>query len=369
MPFGASISCAIFQEISNAIHAVIIFRLNRCKTGSKAVTNYLDDFLFIACLKATCNEMVTCFMTLCSEINMPLSEEKTEWADTFIVFLGILLDGIRKLLIIPEEKRIKAINVIKNILMKSKATVKEIQCLTGLLNFLTKVIIPGRAFTRRLYSKIGRTGNQPKKPNLKHYHHIYLDKEFKWDCETWLIFLENVTTSVMCRPFLDKLKFKSARNLDFYSDASLSEKKGFGCVSGIDYTWGQWDPHFIQSCKPSIEYLELYALITGLMIWGDRFKNENIIVYCDNQAVVHMINNTSSSCRNCMVLIRIMVLEGLIYNHRVFARFIPTKSNGRADALSSLDFKWFFHLSPLSACVTPTKLPASIWPPTKIWVK
>ena len=167
MPFGASISCTVFQEISNTIHVVIIFRLNRRRTGSKAVTNYLDDFLFIACFKSTCNEMVICFMTLCSEINMPLSDEKTEWADTFIVFLGILLDGIRKLLIIPEEKRIKAIIAIQNLLMKSKATVKEIQCLTGLLNFLTKAIIPGRAFTRRLYSKIGRTSNQPKKTKLE----------------------------------------------------------------------------------------------------------------------------------------------------------------------------------------------------------
>ena len=46
LPFGASISCAIFQKFSDALQFLI-----EKKTGSipNSVTNYLDDFLFLAC--------------------------------------------------------------------------------------------------------------------------------------------------------------------------------------------------------------------------------------------------------------------------------------------------------------------------------
>ena len=64
-----------------------------------------------------------------------------------MVFLGILLDGEHHILIIPEEKRIRAINELQSVLGKKKATIKELQQLTGLLNFLNKAIVLGRAFT------------------------------------------------------------------------------------------------------------------------------------------------------------------------------------------------------------------------------
>ena len=154
MPFGTSISCAIFQEISNALYHIIMYRLN---SERKAITNYLDDFLFMALIKSLCNNMVNRFTQLCSEINMPLSVEKTELASTLIVFLGILLDGDRKIMIVPEEKKERATFLLQHLLNKSKATVKQIQSIAGLLNFLTKAIVPGRVFIRRMYAKIGRT--------------------------------------------------------------------------------------------------------------------------------------------------------------------------------------------------------------------
>ena len=46
LPFGASISCVHFQSFSDAVAHVM-----RVKTGMENV-NYLDDFLFIALLKA-----------------------------------------------------------------------------------------------------------------------------------------------------------------------------------------------------------------------------------------------------------------------------------------------------------------------------
>ena len=54
--------------------------------------------------------------------------------------------------------------------------------------------------------------------------------------------------------------------------------------------------------NPSIEYLELFALAAGLLTWRDEpeLKNRQITIFCDNQAVVDMINDMSSKCGKCM---------------------------------------------------------------------
>ena len=138
VPFGASVSCALFQKFLDALHFIIEF-----KTKRNRVTNYLDDFLFISWIKSLCNQYVSKFIEICQDINVPISEEKTEWAEEIMVFLGLLMDGRRHLLSILDQKLVKVINTIEQIITKKKATVKELQSLVGLLNFLNHAIMPG----------------------------------------------------------------------------------------------------------------------------------------------------------------------------------------------------------------------------------
>ena len=95
----------------------------------------------------------------------------------------MLLDGIKCIITIPEDKRRRAQNMIDLLLSKRKANVKELEKLAGFLNFLNKAIVPGRAFTRRMYAKFTTV-----KGRLKAHHHIMLDKEFKEDCKVWKTF-------------------------------------------------------------------------------------------------------------------------------------------------------------------------------------
>ena len=142
LPFGASISCALFQHFSNAV----CFLAENRSNAEGAVTNYLDDFLFVAILMSICNAMIADFIKLCEEIGVPISSEKTEWVSKLTVFLGILLNGWTLTLAIPIEKKKRAVDMLSTLLHKRKVTVKQLQSLCGYLNFLTKVIVPGRVF-------------------------------------------------------------------------------------------------------------------------------------------------------------------------------------------------------------------------------
>ena len=105
-----------------------------------------------------------------------------------MVFLGILLDGVSMSPALPIDKRDKALNMLNYFIDKRKVTVKHLQTLTGYLNFLTKVIHLGRVFTRCMYSKYSEI-TQDKSGKFKQYHHVSIDKEFKFDCAVWHEFL------------------------------------------------------------------------------------------------------------------------------------------------------------------------------------
>ena len=109
-------------------------------------------------------------------------------------------------------------------------------------------------------------------------------------------------------------------------DASALENRGFGCVFNSRWFRGDWNPQFIKLQKPSIAYLELFALSAGLLTWAELLCNCRITIFCDNQSVVEMINNLTSNCKNCVVLIRMITLNGLRFNRRVKVKYINQKT-------------------------------------------
>ena len=353
LPFGSSISCAHFQAISDAIAFVV-----QKRSGSENV-NYLDDFFFAAWLLANCNAQIQNFLDVCAEIKFPVSMEKTFWGTTMLVFLGLLLDTKNQIMCIPLEKIEKAMNLINYFIDKEnkKVTVLQVQQLSGLLNFLCRCIIPGRAFTTRFYAMIA--GNK----KLKQHHHVKIREENRLDLLVWRNFLSN--REAFCRPFME-FGIIHADQINMYSDAS--GRLGFGALCETSWSYGAWNPKFLEQFEPSIEYLELYAVAVGILNWIDRFKNRKISLFCDNISTVCMINNASSKCKNCMVLIRLITLWSMKNNVRVFASYVNTKENGLADSLSRLDLLRFRRLGPHmeEAC---TSVPDDLWPVEKIWLK
>ena len=355
LPFGSSISCSLFTKFSEALKHLVEHRLQR----KFVVTNYLDDFLFTAETKEACDDMVRQFLSLCRDISCPVSLDKTEWGQSSIIFLGILLDGIHHCLCIPFDKKVKALNMLRWISNKKSATVKEIQSLSGYLNFLNKAIVPGRAFTRRMYAAYDTT-------KMKQHHHVKISEEFRGDCRMWTRFIVDHESVALCRPFSDTLKVQLAHELNFYTDAS--GVIGYGCSFNERWIQGFWCKKFMSKYKPSIQYLELYALCVALMAWGHLLTNAKYVIFCDNKAVRDMVNHTTSGCKNSMVLIRLIAINNLIFNRRILVKYVETKKNSVADALSRGDFAKFWRLKP-AANKSPDNTPQSLWPLDKIWIQ
>ena len=363
LPFGTSASCRIFQEFSDALKHIL-----EELTGKFYQTcNYLDDILFIEVTERKCNDLVSSFMTVCEQINCPISQEKTEFATQGIIFLGILLDGKGYTLGIPEEKKLKALHMIRQVIARRKITVKDIQKLTGTLNFLGRALIPSRPFMRRMYAKLVDLRDGTRKI-LKPHHHVTLDSEFLNDCKMWELFLVNSQKQLLCRPFIHVEGEKVAKELQFYTDAVANlTSRGFGAFYDGHWIFGIWEREFLESCKPSIQFLELYAFCLAVFAWQEKLKDVQVVLRCDNLSVCNMICNLTSRCQRCMVLIRLLTLNCLQYNRKIFAHHIRTDLNKLADSLSRQAFKVFWRYAPVGTKNYPDPLPSEIWPVKKIW--
>ena len=373
MPFGSSISCAQFQAFSNALKHIIEWKVSFTLQYDipPAVLNYLDDFLFMAISKLLCDGMMTEFLELCSQIGCPISGDKTEWGTTLIVSLGILLNGRNHTLSIPVDKRIKAINLIQFAMDNRKVTIHFRQKLTRTLNFLNRAFVPGRAFTKGMYKRL--TWRDSKGNPLKKFHHVYLNREFIQDCKVWLKFLIEAENTRLCRPFLDLGgDHLGAQILNFMSDASKNLELGMGAVFNARWLMQPWPISFIKKENPSIEYLELYALTAAMLKWRKDFQLRDacVVVFCDNESVLYMVNKLGSNCTQCMKLIRILALESIIWNRKLIVKYIRSEHNILSDSLSRLNLKKFWKHAPEN--MNPdtddmTDLP--IWPMCKIWVQ
>ena len=361
LPFRASIRCSHFQSFSDALAHILEYKLRFWII----LTNYLDDFLFIAYTRSMYNEAMECFFVICGKIQCPFSPKETECVTQYIVFLGMLMNGRTLTLSVPDEKRQKAIKLLNWVIKKKKVTVHIVQKLTGVLNFLTRAIIPGWTFTRNMYNKL-KIKDKEGKP-LKQYHHIMVDSFFRRDCMIWLQFLKDTRNQALCHPFIDVSSFEYATELCFYTDASLNLLYGMGGIFGNSWIVGPWGQEFITKQKPSIEFLELFMLCAGVMIWADRLVNNRYIIYCDNQAVISMVNNLTLTCNQCMKLIRMLTLNNMRYHRRIFVRYVWSEQNILADALSRMNFSKFWKNAPKSMNKLPDSVDQSIWPVDKVW--
>ena len=163
--------------------------------------------------------------------------------------------------------------------------------------------------------------------------------------------------------------FSGTTKLRFYSDTSKNTEFGIGAYFNGKWLFAQWEPDYIVKYDPSIEYLELLALCTAVFTWQQDLANKRVTIFCDNNSVCTMVNNSTSGCKNCMKLIRLLVLNNLRHNSRIFVKHIFGSKNVLADALSRMNFKQFWKHAPENTCTKPEKLPKELWPPSKLWIE
>ena len=268
MPMGCSSSCKTFEMFSTALEWIAQNKLH-----IPYILHLLDDFLIISPSNESCQHQLDTFLMLWSFLGIPMAPEKTVGPSTTLTFAGIELDTVLMEARLPQEKLDKCRDLLSTFLRRRKVTLQKIQSLTGLLNFACTVVVPGRAFLRRLIDLTIAV----RKPHFL----IRLSKDVKEDLVVWQSFLSGFNG----RSFFLADQWKNSNQLELYTDASGA--MGYGAVFGRHWCYGQWPPSW---CHLNIAFLELYPIVLSLHLWGHDMENQRILFFTDNEALVHVIN-------------------------------------------------------------------------------
>ena len=248
-----------------------------------------------------------------------MAPEKTFGPSTILTLAGVELDTIHCESRLPGDKLLKCKQLIAEYLKKKKATLRELQSLTGVLNFACSVVVPGRCFLRRLIDlTIGL-----KRPG----HFVRVFKEVKADLFTWQQFFQEYNGKSF---FLNK-KWENSVSLQLFTDAAGVH--GFGAVFGSHWCYGEWPKEWLGQ---NIAILEFYPIVLSLMLWGDHIRDRCITFFTDNEALVHVINKSTCRDTSLMIFVRKLVLVCLRHNILFKAKHISGFKNTLADALSRL---------------------------------
>lgn len=327
LPFGCSISCALFEKFSTFLEWCV-----RTASHSEDIIHYLDDFCGGGASGVEAQRILASILETFEELGVPVAPEKVEGPSTSIKFLGLIVDTIAMEVRLPEDKRSALQAVIASFIDgKNKSTLKELQSLIGSLNFACRAVIPGRAFCRRLIDAT----RGARKPN----HRIRITEAMKEDLRVWDSFLKTYNGA----SFMFEQSWEDNDSLHLYTDSAGSV--GFGAFFQNSWASGTWPAHW-QDNSPDITFKELFPIALAVEIWGKKFSNKKVMFHCDNLAAVHVINKQTCRSEPLMHLVRSLVLSCLNHNILFRAKHIPGHKNCVADALSRFQWAKFRSLVP-----------------------
>ena len=230
---------------------------------------------------------------------------------------------------------------------RRKVTLQEIQSLTGLLNFACTVVVPGRAFLRRLIDlTIG-----VRKPHFL----IRLSKDVKEDLLVWQSFLSGFNG----RSFFLADQWKNSNQLELYTDASGA--LGFGAVFGRHCCYGQW-PH--SWCYLNIAFLELYPTIDvefnpksrlntfPFILFFTKRQQKYYFMWTKNRLIFEISMSNTQFHKTCFATI---LLNRDVYHYVKYGVLPPPPKIKRIDTPLAIEMRNLIDFDDITTPVSKTK--------------
>jgi len=153
-PFGLASACRMYSCLSNTLGWAL-----QHIVGSGTFCVYLDDFLQINAGKERSVASSQSTLLTFGILDMPLSD-KTDIDVEAIVFLGVGLDSRDETLSITEKRKGNILKSLDTWLTSTTFKTHELESLSGMLSFITRVIRPGKIFLTRVWATLAHCSNK-----------------------------------------------------------------------------------------------------------------------------------------------------------------------------------------------------------------
>lgn len=335
LPFGLRSSCRLWELFAAALH----FMCEELNCGvPHEVVHYVDDFLFVvspAGGEAAAARLLEGALFLCAKLGVPMAPDKVEGPSRCLTFLGIELDAEKLEARLPEKRLTDLHSLIVEWESWTHATIKQLQSLTGLLNFACACVLPGRVYTRRIINfttRMSALKDDEGRLTVKPRHtKCALSPAVKADVAWWREFIQqwNGVSLLYDRNWVE------SDLIELFTDACDT---GFGGYYAGHWIAGAWSPEELDSAqraqRASMPFLELRSLVLAAATWGHLWRKKKITFRSDCGPVVSAIQARRSRTEKQMHQLR--TLDGLAARHGFEYRaiHIAGEANKVADVLS-----------------------------------
>ena len=306
---GAASSAFFCQMATNAITFI------NAEDGYDNV-NYLDD-LGGAEVPEKADEAFDNLGNILQNINIFESKEKATPPCTRCVFLGIQFDSNSMALSITGDRLAEIQELLRKWMSKKSATLKEMQSLLGKLNFAASTIRAGRIFVSRLINAMVNFNNEETTEMP-----TYIQKDIQW----WITYMASFDGVSLIPDYSWKKP-----GATFTTDACLTACGGWDKENFYHKEFPAW---LVQRKDVHINELETMAIIIALKLWGKKVQNSNILLHCDNQPTVDIINTGKARNKFAQQCLREICFITAKLNTVIKVVFTPGVNNSTADKFS-----------------------------------
>ena len=303
--FGWTHGSATFQMVADAISHIMV-------SSGCVINAYIDDFIVVA-PRARAREQYDCLSDLLNTLGVPMNPSKKTSPCETLTCLGIVVNIVDGTLSIAPDKLQSIYETCSQVATKKSLSRKSYQSLLGKLIYIHKCVAPARTFVNRILSLCG---------NNPHKARIQLTQDFFRDIQWFLKFLPTFNGITFFR------KSPILRLGSLHLDA---------CLSGLGAIWN----HRVYSTPiPNftlgIGHLEMWNIVIALRMWGHLWRRFSIQIFCDNLAVVQVMNTHKTKDPFLSICDRNVWLLAASHDILLQVHHVRGKDNAEADLLSRL---------------------------------
>ena len=303
LPFGYRQGSAIFQRVTDAIRFIM-------SQAGHSITNYIDDLVGYG-TPSMAQKSYDHLYHLLQELGFKISEKKLVPPSTKCICLGIEIDTVEFTLSIPPDKLIEITDTCKYWETKHSCSKKELQSLLGKLLYISKCVRSSRFFLNRMLHLLRTTDKSQM---------ISLTPEFKRDLNWFCQFTKVFNGTAFFHHTHHHGRIELDASLQGLGANFNNEVYAIPIVKNYN--------HF------GIVHLEMLNIMVAIRVWAQQWAGKTIIIACDNEAVVSVLNSGRTRDMILAAISRNIAMESAMADINLRVIHIPGKQNVIADSLS-----------------------------------
>ena len=268
LPFGLSPApwgfSRVIKPIKRKLHTLLI-----------SVFSFLDDFVLFESSPLALQQATGVVLDLLHSLGFKVNWTKSNLAPSqFIEFLGVMWDLQEMVLSVPRDKQVAIRERCNAFRLRETASRREMESLTGLLNFAASYLALGRLHLLPIMLWMN-LNTFPLSRDVQ----VYLDDDLRELLQVWTdpAFLGRSVPMRHPKP-----------TISLMTDASL---EGWCGVLLPQKVWGSWPPSVSHL---SMNWKELRAVLLSLREFGRQLEGRSIQLLSDNSTTISCLRHQGS---------------------------------------------------------------------------